>query len=648
MAEQLEEKLRDALAFADSIIDTMRDPLLVLDGGLRVVRASREFYRAFGVSREETEGRLVYELGDRQWDIPRLRTFLEEVLPQNTTFRDYEVEHVFERIGRKVMLLNARKVYREQNNSAHILLVIEDVTERRDAEEARREEETRFTEMVKNVRDHSIFLTDPEGIITSWNVAAERVMGYTEAEAVGRHFAFIFTPEDLERGLPEWELRTAREQGRAEDERWHVRKGGERFWALGIVTPLRDDKGALTGFSKILRDITERKRMEDYLRQSEEQYRLIVEGARDYAIFTTDPGGLITSWSPGAEVVFGWGAAEAVGRSLEMTFTPEDRAAGAPGQERETAREKGAAPDVGWHLRKDGTRVFIEGVMRALGGGDGGPRGFLKVGQDVTERRRAEEELRRARDELEERVRERTAELVHSQEKALRAERLAAIGQTVTALAHEGRNALQRIAANLSRLEMRQEGRPDELALTGRAQQALGDLERLFDDVRTYAAPVRVDRKACDLSAVWRQAWAQLAPRHAQRDARIEEEAGRTSLECDADPFRLGQVFTNLFANALEACPDPVRVTVACREAELQGRPALRVSVRDNGPGFPAELRARAFEPFQTTKPTGTGLGLAITKRLVEAHGGAVALGDGPGTEVVILLPRRRAQDLLG
>src|SRR5581483_8823011 len=139
---------------------------------------------------------------------------------------------------------------------------------------------------------------------------------------------------------------------------------------------------------------------------------------------------------------------------------------------------------------------------------------------------------------------------------------------------------------------------------------------------------------------------AQLAPRHEQRDARIEEEAGRMSLECDADPFRLGQVFTNLFANALEACPDPVRITVAYREAELQGRPALRVSVRDNGPGFPAELWPRAFEPFQTTKPTGTGLGLAITRRIIEAHGGEVGLGEGPGAEVVITLPRRGAQDL--
>jgi PAS domain S-box-containing protein len=204
MDERAEQALRDALAFAESIIDTVRDPLLVLDGSLRVVSASREFYRTFGVKPEETEGRLVYELGNHQWDIPRLRTLLEEILPQETTFRDFEVEHVFQQIGRKVMLLNARKLYREQNATHRILLVIEDVTERRDAEEARREAETRFTEMVKNVRDHSIFLTDADGVITSWNVAAERVIGYTQAEAVGKHFSLIFTPEDLQNGLPEW------------------------------------------------------------------------------------------------------------------------------------------------------------------------------------------------------------------------------------------------------------------------------------------------------------------------------------------------------------------------------------------------------------------------------------------------------------
>ena len=134
--------MRDALAFADSIVDTMRDPLLVLDKDLRVVRAGREFYRTFAVSPAETEGRLVYELGNRQWDIPRLRTLLEEILPRKTTFRDFEVEHVFEHIGRKVMLLNARTLYLAEAETHRILLVIEDVTERRDAADARRQAET--------------------------------------------------------------------------------------------------------------------------------------------------------------------------------------------------------------------------------------------------------------------------------------------------------------------------------------------------------------------------------------------------------------------------------------------------------------------------------------------------------------------------
>jgi len=389
-----EQKVRDALTFAESIIDMVREPLVVLDDSLRVVSASREFYRTFRVTSEETEGRLLYELGNHQWDIPHLRTLLEEILPWESTFRDFEVEHVFERIGRRVMLLNARKLYREENGSHRILLVIEDATERLDAERARREAETRFTEMVKNVRDHSIFLTDPNGIVTSWNVAAERIIGYPEAEAVGQHFSLIFTPEDIAAGVPGQELQHAREWGRAEDERWHRRKNGEPFWALGIVTPLRDAGGRITGYSKILRDMTERKHAEEALRVSEERSRIIVESALDYAILTTDRDGLITSWAPGAEAVFGWPMGEAIGRPIDMTFSADDRAADAPARERAIARASGSAPDVRWHVRKDGTPVFIDGVMRALADG------FLKVGQDVTERRRAEESLRESEERL--------------------------------------------------------------------------------------------------------------------------------------------------------------------------------------------------------------------------------------------------------
>jgi PAS domain S-box-containing protein len=255
----------------DDILDTVRESLLVLGGDLRVRRANRSFYQTFQVAPEETTGRLVYELGNHQWDIPDLRRLLEEILPQNNAFNDFEVVHDFESIGRKVMLLNARRVYREGSHTESILLAIEDITERRRLEDERAELETRFTSLVKNLRDHSVFTLDTQGRITSWNREAERILRYTEAEAVGQHFSIIFTPEDQEAGVPAQELATATSEGRAEDERWHARKGGERFWALGIVTPTQDASGAQTGYSKILRDMTDRKRAEEALRQADKR-----------------------------------------------------------------------------------------------------------------------------------------------------------------------------------------------------------------------------------------------------------------------------------------------------------------------------------------------------------------------------------------
>jgi PAS domain S-box-containing protein len=261
------------LLSADSIFDTVREPLLVLDADLRVRKANRSFYRTFHVRPEETEGRLIYELGNRQWDIPRLRLLLEVVLPQNTAFDDFEVSHDLPSVGQKFMLLNARRIYREGNQTESILLAIEDITERKQAEEKRRELEIRFTSLVKNIKDHSIFTLDPEGRITSWNVEAERILGYSEAEVLGERFSIIFTPEDLAEGIPDLELRTALEQGRAEDERWHLRRNGERFWALGIVTPTQDADGKHIGYSKILRDMTDRKRSQDLLHQQADSLR---------------------------------------------------------------------------------------------------------------------------------------------------------------------------------------------------------------------------------------------------------------------------------------------------------------------------------------------------------------------------------------
>jgi PAS domain S-box-containing protein len=262
-----ERAAAEALAYAESIVDTVRDPLLVLDDDLRVHTASRSFYAVFKVTPLETEGRLVYELGDGQWDIPQLRTLLEGILPEDSSFRDFEVTHDFEGIGRRRMLLNGRKVRRPGDDSQLILLSIEDITPswRPGVELAASRE--RYRVIVEGATGFAIFTFDTEGVITTWNTGAETMLGYSEAEILGRNFRVIFTPEDIEARQADQEMRTAAAEGRALDERWHMKKGGELFWAQGLVMPLKDDDGRTRGFLKIIRDMTPERRLEDALKK---------------------------------------------------------------------------------------------------------------------------------------------------------------------------------------------------------------------------------------------------------------------------------------------------------------------------------------------------------------------------------------------
>jgi signal transduction histidine kinase len=236
--------------------------------------------------------------------------------------------------------------------------------------------------------------------------------------------------------------------------------------------------------------------------------------------------------------------------------------------------------------------------------------------------------------------------LKQAQQRALQAERLAAIGQMVAGLAHESRNALQRSQACLEMLALAVRDRPDALALIDRLQKAQDHLHLLYEDVRGYAAPIVLDRRPCDLAAVWREAWAHLESARKAADATLRETTQDVDLHCTGDAFRLGQVFHNIFDNALAAGPQPTLVEVHAEAAELEGQPAVRVLVRDNGPGLDPQLRQKVFDPFFTTKAKGTGLGMAIARRVVEAHGGQIVVGNdheagqAPGAVFVLTLPR--------
>jgi PAS domain S-box-containing protein len=250
---------------AEQIVDFVREAMLVLDGELRILIANRPFYEKFEVVRAETIGKSIYELGSGQWNIVELRSLLARVLEDGTAFEGFQVTHQFERIGERRIVLNARKVHQSGDGVDLVLLAFEDLTRRTVAERRMGEYEDRFRLIFESVKDFSIFTTDLNGTIDSWNTGAENVFGYEETEILGCPFETIFTTEDRALGAHVTELAKAARDGRAVDERWHLKKDGSRFWASGMVTPLTDEDGAIVGFTKVARDITERKRAEQLL-----------------------------------------------------------------------------------------------------------------------------------------------------------------------------------------------------------------------------------------------------------------------------------------------------------------------------------------------------------------------------------------------
>jgi signal transduction histidine kinase/FixJ family two-component response regulator len=268
-------------------------------------------------------------------------------------------------------------------------------------------------------------------------------------------------------------------------------------------------------------------------------------------------------------------------------------------------------------VHPDGERINLYGHAAPLLDEQGRPRGAVGAFIDVTERKK-------------------------EQERALHTERLAAIGQMVTGLAHESGNALARSQSCLEMLAWEVEDRPEAQDLIRRIQNAQDHLRHLYEEVRGYAAPVKLEREWWDLGQIWRQTWENLSVARQGRDAVLREHTGDVDLRCQVDSFRLDQVFRNVLENSLTACKGPVQIDVRSSEATLNGRPAIRVTIHDNGPGLTPEQRRRIFEPFFTTRTKGTGLGMAIAQRIVEAHGGQIGVGpaEGGGAEIVLILPR--------
>jgi hypothetical protein len=263
-------------------------------------------------------------------------------------------------------------------------------------------EEERFRLLVESVRDYAIFMLDPQGRIETWNAGAERLKGYRAEEIIGEHFSKFYPSEALARGLPDHELTVAAKVGSYEDEGWRIRKDGSRFWANVVITAVRDSGGDLVGFAKVTRDLTQRRNHEQALRQSEERFRLLVEGVVDHAIFMLDPNGHVATWNVGAQKIKGYTAEEVIGRHFSLFYPTDVVDAGWPEHELLIATQQGSFVDEGWRIRKDGTPFWANVTISALRDEEGRLLGFAKLTHDLSERKRSEamQGERAARDEI--------------------------------------------------------------------------------------------------------------------------------------------------------------------------------------------------------------------------------------------------------
>jgi PAS domain S-box-containing protein len=484
----------------------------------------------------------------------------------------------------------------------------------------------RFRLLIENATDYAFITFDAENRISSWNLGAERVLGYSESEMMGQNGDVLFTPEDRATGAAAQEFETARTEGRTTDERWHLRKDGSRFWASGVLMCLQPGQPAngngQYSFGKLLRDLTERKEAEERLRQSEERFRLFLENVRDCALFQLDPHGNISVWNPGAERLFGYSEQEIVGECIKVLFPADELSQRSIDEELKRVLTYDRAEEEQWLIRKNGSRFFARWTTNLMRDDEGQIRGFVKVLRDETARKLQEDEN--------EQLRTYEREALQSQVNAAgqmldrTKEELQFLAATLI-LAHEDER--RRISRELHD-DISQRSAMLEIAMA----MLQGDLPEQPDQIR--AELQKLQRETASLSEHLRRISHRLHPavledlglevairRLAEdfqptRKAAVRCEIGQLPntipLQTASAVFRIAQeALRNIGKHAPEAA---VTIELTAEGGEL------RLSIQDNGPGFDSgQVRGAG------------GIGLISMQERAYLAGGTLAIVSAPG-----------------
>jgi two-component system, LuxR family, sensor kinase FixL len=346
------------------------------------------------------------------------------------------------------------------------------------------------------------------------------------------------------------------------------------------------------------------------------------------AIITIDERGIILNANRALQKLFGYLPSELIGKNISCLMPEPDRSShdGYLAKYQQTGRA--AIIGIGRQVvgqRRDGSLIPVDLAVSEIRVGN--RKMYTGIVRDMTERHQVESDLRTA------------------QQRLIQSERLTAIGQMMTGLAHESRNALQRSRACLDMLELDLQSSPDQHDLVKRTRSALVELQVLYEEVRSYAAPIQLERSRQHIPELCEETWLNLREQWQSRNIDLVS-------SCDASPpvscdkQRICQVLRNIFENSFAVSPNGSSIFVECRTIQRDQSSFAQISITDQGPGLNEEQRLRIFEPFYTTKTRGTGLGMAICHRIVDSHGGRIFVGtrkesdnEKTGAVIVVELP---------
>jgi PAS domain S-box-containing protein len=462
-----------------------------------------------------------------------------------------------------------------------------------------------YRKAVEDIRDFAIFMIDTDGIITNWNAGAQLILGYSEEEIVGKDGAKLFTPEDRAKDIPRKEMSTAAMLGRAEDERWHIRRDGSRFWASGVMTPARDSTGKLIGFSKVMRDMTERNKL------TEERDRFFALSMDMLAIVHLD--GRFQRINPAFQQVLGFSEEELLAMSLFDLVHPDDRADTKNGYGKLSTGEP-----IKWMenrlITREGSYKWVAWSYFPV------PEDGLLfgVGRDMTELRQMHEMLRLRAEELE------------------NANRIK--DEFLATMSHELRTPLTSImgwARLLGSNRLKDKEKERAVHVIQRNAEAQSKLiEDLLDVSRIITGKLRIELQPVSFASITESAINSLRPAIDAKQLHLETAIDPAAGPILGDPARLQQIVANLLSNAIKFTPAGGRIDVRLQRPDSH----VRLEIADSGVGIPAEDLPYIFERFRQVDSSnvrthgGLGLGLAIVDYLVRQQAGTVcAASEGPG-----------------